>query len=653
MQICIGEETCRTLAQAARLEWLETNGMGGFAASTVTGMNTRRYHGLLTAALSPPAGRVVMLSRLEETVHVDGEAFELGSNRYSGAIHPQGYRWLEAFRLDPIPTFCFRVAGVEIEKQVCMVHGENTTVISYGPVLRPVRLEVRPLVSFRDYHVLGHHNNMLNPRVEETEGCVKVQPYSGLPPMFMGHNAERFEAEDLWYYNFEYEREQDRGLDAYEDLHCPGKLVFELEAGQCAYLVAGLEPRAAESAGVLREAEVARRQQVAGNGSDVFEKRLRVAGDAFIVKRKDGLSTLIAGYPWFTDWGRDTMIALPGLALVTGRFEEARSILEAFASACDQGMIPNRFPDHGETPDYNTVDATLWFFHAVDRYLKYTGDRAFVEQKLWPVLKDAIDWHVRGTRYGIRVDEDGLLEAGEPGVQLTWMDAKVGDWVVTPRQGKAVEINALWYNALCVMGDLAEFFEDGGYAVEYRGMARKAKRHFRDVFWNEAEGCLYDYVNGDRRDPAIRPNQVLVLSLPNRMLDRARELRVLEVVERELLTPLGLRSLAPGDPAYAGTYGGDQWARDGAYHQGTVWGWLIGPFVQAWVRLHGNGTAAREEGMRFLEPFKKHFYEAGLGQISEIFEGDEPHEARGCFAQAWSVSEVLRVYVEVILGRRP
>lgn len=347
------------------------------------------------------------------------------------------------------------------------------------------------------------------------------------------------------------------------------------------------------------------------------------------------------------------MIALPGLTLVTGRFEEARSILAAFARHCDRGMIPNLFPDRGETPHYNTVDATLWMFHAVDRYLAYTDDEAFVRETLWPTLREVVDWHVRGTRYGIGVAEDGLLRAGEPGVQLTWMDAKVGDWVITPRHGKAVEVNALWYNALQVMEGLARRFGDGGQERVYGNRAARAQSSFEAAFWNEAAGCLYDVVDGDRRDGAIRPNQILAVSLPHAALSGERARRVVGVVQRDLLTPVGLRSLSPGDAHYCGRYTGDVWARDGVYHQGTVWGWLIGPFITAYVKVRGRSREGREEARGFLLGLQAHLMDAGLGSLSEIFDGDPPHLPKGCIAQAWSVAEALRAYVEDVLDQRP
>jgi len=419
-------------------------------------------------------------------------------------------------------------------------------------------------------------------------------------------------------------------------------------------IIASTERRDPDRAAEYREAEISRRQAaVAALPSDnELVRSLAAAADQFIVARGDE-KTVIAGYHWFSDWGRDTMIALPGLTLVTGRAEAAKSILLAFARHVDRGMLPNRFPDAGEEPEYNTVDATLWYFEAVRALLYYTDDYQFIQTHLYPALAEIIDWHVRGTRYGIKVDEDGLLASGEPGVQLTWMDARVGEWVVTPRQGKAVEIQALWYHALRVMERLAHEFNDAAGEERYGRMAERAEQSFNRLFWNEAAGCLFDVVDGDMRDGSIRPNQIFAVSLPHSMLARERAQGVVEVVGRELLTPYGLRSLAPNDPRYRGRYEGDPSSRDGVYHQGTVWGWLMGPFITAYLKVNENSQEARDQAARWLEAFSGHLREAGLGQVSEIFDGDAPHHPRGCIAQAWSVAELLRAAAEDVYDLKP
>lgn len=646
------ETICGNLNEALRREWLETNGLGGFASSTITGLNTRRYHGLLTAATRPPVGRMALLEKLEETLVVNGERFDLSANQYSGAVHPQGYRYLKAFRLAPFPIFVYEVAGVEIEKSVFMVHGENTTVVQYKLIQKPeeadCRLEIHPLVAFRDYHGTAHENDALSNHVETLDGVATIQPYADLPELHFAHNAAELAVTGYWYRNFEYAVERERGLDFTEDLFNHFALKFDLSANEQPTVIASTEIRAAGDADALRQAEIERRENLlSGVGQDELIRTLTLAADQFIVGRGEQ-KTVIAGYHWFCDWGRDTMIALPGLTLTTGRHDIARSILLEFVRHVDHGMLPNRFPDAGEEPEYNTVDATLWYFEAVRALIQHTEDYEFVRRHLYDTLVDILHWHEKGTRYRIHVDSDGLLFAGEPGVQLTWMDAKIGDWVVTPRIGKPVEIQALWFNALSVMEILAGKFNDSANAERFAAMAEKAKESFNQQFWNEAAGCLYDVVDGEMRDGSIRPNQILAVSLHHSMLDQERARQIVAVVERELLTPAGLRSLSPNDSQYIGIYQGDMRSRDGAYHQGTVWGWLIGPFITAYLKANGKTDAAREQARRWVNGFLPHLREAGLGQVSEIFDGNAPHAPRGCAAQAWSVSELLRVAVEEI-----
>ena len=644
--IKLHQKSFRDLDGAMSREWLETNGIGGFASSTVTGVNTRRYHGLLTAATKPPVGRMVLLSKLEEILVVDDRRYELSANQYPGVIHPRGFDYQTGFRLDPFPIFTYEVGGIRLEKSVFMVKGENTTVVQYvllGPGLRSnVRLEIRPLIAFRDYHSTTHENSALNQRVETGDGLLTVRPYSDLPALYLAHNARDIDTNGFWYRNFQYAVERERGLDSVEDLFSPCALMFELSSTGKATVIASTQPHDVGHVEEFRDSKIHRRQLATASTTEMTAA-LTTAAEQFLVARARG-ETVIAGYHWFADWGRDTMIALPGLTLVTGRWDVAKNILAEFATHVDKGMLPNRFPDAGETPEYNTVDATLWFFEAVRSFLQYTEDDEFVRTNLYPVLKNIIDWHVKGTRYQIRVDDDGLLLSGEPGVQLTWMDAKVGDWVVTPRHGNPVEIQALWYNALRVMQDLGKRFNEPDAEQQYGAMADKACASFNQIFWNQETGCLYDVVNGEHRDASIRPNQVIAISLANTMLSKDRAASVLGVVERELLTPRGLRTLAPSDPNYIGRYEGGPATRDGAYHQGIVWPWLMGPYITACVKTFG------EAGQRFaaawIENFEEHLNEACLGQVSEIFDGDAPHKPRGCVAQAWSVAELLRALVE-------
>jgi predicted glycogen debranching enzyme len=649
--ISYGAETCANLETASRHEWLETNGIGGFASSTLTGLNTRRYHGLLVAATQPPVGRHVLLSKLEETLTIGGQRFELSANAYPGVVHPQGFRYLTQFRLDPFPIFTYSIGDVRLEKSLFLVQGENTVVVRYSvsgvSKGADVKLELRPLIAFRDYHSLTHENGAINGDIRMTPESAAVTPYLGLPTLYIAHDAASVEKTGSWYRNFQYAAEQERGLDFAEDLFNPMVLRFDLDSGQHANVIASTEKQTVGQAADYRAAEIARRSAVRATApsSDIFVETLTAAADQFIVARGPEES-VIAGYHWFADWGRDTMISLPGLTLQTGRPEIARAILRTFARTVDKGMLPNRFPDAGETPEYNTVDATLWFFEAIRAYLAATSDLEFVRTKLYGVLVDIVAWHVRGTRYNIKVDASGLLNAGEPGVQLTWMDAKVGDWVVTPRIGKPVEIQALWYNALCIMEDLAERVGDETGRRRYSTMATLTKWSFNRRFWNEDAGCLYDVVNGGPPDPSIRPNQIFAVSLPHPLVGEDRAAKIVEVVEKHLLTPYGLRTLSPSDPNYRGRYTGNQTSRDGAYHQGTVWPWLIGPFITAYLRVYGRSEASMRQVRQWLEPLREHLFGPGVGQINEIFEGDATHRPVGCIAQAWSIAEILRVAVQ-------
>jgi glycogen debranching enzyme len=494
-------------------------------------------------------------------------------------------------------------------------------------------LELRPLIAFRDYHATTHENAALRADVDVVPGGLKIAPYEGCPPMYLWHPGGRFERTGSWYRNFEYDRERERGLDFREDLFQPFVLTIDLRGGQAISVIASLSPRA--RTGFSEQRESPRPSQLAQ------------AADRFLVKRGAG-KTVIAGYHWFTDWGRDTMIALPGLTLATGKPEVAREILLAFAAAVDRGMLPNRFPDVGEQPEYNTVDATLWFFEAVRAYAESTKDFDLIRQRFYGVLADIVAWHERGTRYGIRVRHDGLIAAGEPGVQLTWMDAKVGDWVVTPRMGKPVEIQALWYNALRIMEQFAARLGDPARGAHYRDLAVRVKTAFSALFWNHDQACLYDVVDGDSKDASIRPNQIFAVSLPHKLLEGERARMVVETVRRHLLTPFGLRTLAPSDPAYRGRYEGDVRNRDGAYHQGTVWPWLIGPFLQAYIEVNGRSREACQQAADWLAPLIAFLHEEGCGQLPEVFDGDPPHRPGGAIAQAWSVAEVLRIRAQLV-----
>ncbi len=652
MKITIDQTITQDVQSAIQREWLETNGIGGWASSSILGMNTRRYHGLLVAALHPPVGRMVLLSKLDETVKLDGRRFELATNQYPGAVNPQGFNYLHRFEKEFFPVFEYHVDKAVIRKTIVAVNGENTTLILYEVIKAPggCSLELQPFVAFRDYHSLMHINDAIRREGSFENGIFRVRPYDDVPELFISLPGTRYSPKPDWYRSFEYPVEQYRGLDFQEDLFTYGVFELNLVAGSKFGVIVSTEDPIGRDAFQLAREEKNRREWLLESlpVKDGISKRLALAAEQFIVRRGDDFRTIIAGYHWFNDWGRDTMIALPGITLVTGWSEDARKILQAFAAHVNQGMLPNRFPDADDDPEYNTVDATLWFFISIYKYLQYSKDENFVRVELMPVLRDIIDWHDRGTHYNIHVDTDGLLYAGEPGVQLTWMDAKIGDWVVTPRQGKAVEINALWYNVLKIYAYFSKRFGQNEESEHFENRADKVRKRFNELFWYKDKGYLYDFIDNDLPNNDIRPNQIFSLSLPYRILPKTRESSVLKIVEEKLLTPMGLRSLEQDHPAYRAVYGGDQYSRDSAYHQGTVWGWLMGPFITALVRV--RGAAGISQARKLIENMLKQISEAGIGTISEIFDGDEPHTPRGAIAQAWSVSELLRAYLEDING---
>ncbi|MDQ3321820.1 MAG: amylo-alpha-1,6-glucosidase [Acidobacteriota bacterium] len=643
---------CTNFQTASSREWLETNGIGGYASGTISGANTRRYHGLLTAAARPPLGRVTMLSKFEETLFIDGKSYALSANQYPNAVYPKGFQYIKSFRLDPFPVWIFEIEGIEIEKSIFMVDGQNTVSCQWSVVSRrlaedkqkpKIVIELRPLLSFSDYHHLRRENSDFDSHYEIEKNLIIVKPDARMPTLYFAHNAANLENTGVWYRNFEYAIEKERGFDFREDLFQPFALRFDLS--EAAIVIASTEKQNFSDSSKFRQSEIDRRGKLVkqADAKDDFTKQLVLAADRFIVSRGAG-KTIIAGYPWFSDWGRDTMIALNGLTLATNRPEIAKSILLEFSLHISEGMLPNRFPDAGETPEYNTVDATLWYFEAVRAYAEKTGDYHFVEKNLYEKLVNIVLWHVSGTRFQIKVDSaDGLLYAGESGTQLTWMDAKIGEFVVTPRAGKAVEIQALWFNTLKIMADFAGRFGDAADREKYLEMAAKAKQNFTEIFWNDVEECLFDVINGAEKDASVRPNQIFAVSLPHSIVEGEKGRKIVEKVEAELLTSYGLRSLSPKDENYCPVYTGTPFERDSAYHQGTIWAWLIGGFVDAYRKVHTNENETENRVAEILSGFKNHLTEAGIGQISEIFDADAPHNPRGCVAQAWSVAEVLRV----------
>ncbi len=634
-----------TLEMGLDCEWMVTYGIGGYGMGSMLGARTRHYHGLLVAALEPPTGRQVLVAQMIECVTLsNGKTEHLHVQEWGGgATDPRGDLLLESFALEgAIPTWRYKIGNAKLEKRLWMKHGENTTFISYTLTAgNAVMLELKPLCTHRDHHAGTKAGEA--PRVDALHDGLELRFLNNEPYFIRANTGEHFAGGDWWFNEF-LRVEAERGFDASEDLYRAGGFVATLEPGQT--LALALSTEASTHATTWQDelkAECARTntllERAKATREPAWVRQLVIAADQFVVARNDQQSadghTVIAGYPWFGDWGRDTMIALPGLALATGRPELASSLLRTFGRFVDRGMIPNRFPDAGETPEYNTVDATLWYIHALREYVQTTGDETLVDE-LWGTLEAMVRWHINGTRYGIQMDpNDGLLRAGEPGVQLTWMDAKIGDWVVTPRTGKPVEINALWYSALRT---LEGWVGPRKATHNYRALADRVMDSF-SRYWNKSTNYLYDVLDGpDGDDPSIRPNAVIAASLEPSPLENRWRKAIVDTASEKLLTPYGLRSLAPDDTRYAPRYLGSPLERDAVYHQGTVWPWLIGPFVEAHLRAYGNPLAARG----FLEPIAEHLTRGGLGSVSEILDGDAPHAPRGCPWQAWSVAEILR-----------
>lgn len=656
-------------------EWLVTNGIGGYASGTIAGVLTRRYHGLLVAAIEPPAKRNLLVAKFDDTAQYDGKNYTLFANSWSpNTVFNNGFIYLDSFRLEgTTPVWSYALGDALVEKRVWMVQGENTTYVRYDLVRgrTSLTLNVKGMVNYRSYHSTTRGGFQMD--VTEVENGVKVVANEQAVPFYIFSDRATAKAQHNWYRNYYHAVEVYRGYLEREDNLFAAEFSVTLQPQQSVCIVCtteetiDMDSTAAYAAQKAHEDSLLKavgskwsfqpavpqfpedEKYIVNFGmTDTLPEMLNrirhlvLSADQFIVARTtdenpDG-RTVIAGYPWFGDWGRDTMIALPGLTLTTNRPKIARNILKTFAQFVDRGMLPNRFPDENGETEYNTVDATLWYFEAIRAYHAATGDDSLIIE-LFPILAEIIEHHQTGTHYNIQQSQDdGLLRAGVDGVQLTWMDAKVDEWVVTPRIGKPVEINALWYNALCSMADFAELI--GESPDDYATQAKRVKAGFAN-FWNEKGGYLYDVIGGMAgKDDKIRPNQLFAVSLHHSPLSAEQQRAVLEICAKHLYTPHGLRSLSPVDPDYVGQYGGDRRKRDGAYHQGTVWGWLMGPFVAAHLRVHNDPVAART----FLLPLLRHLKDACVGQISECFDGDAPFLPRACFAQAWSVAEVLRIW---------
>lgn len=648
----------RSFQALSSKEWLVTNGIGGYAASSIIGANTRRYHGLLVAALDPPTRRTVLVSRVEECIYFNRDcAFGLSSNQYPGAVFPKGFQYFKFFERKPLPRMKFEAAGNHLLKTVFMVPGSNTTVVEYentGNVLFKLRLT--PLFAHRDYHSLGHESPDSDFYLTYQNGAYCLYAHYGATPLYFNFSSGEFIENRNWYKNSQYVREQERGLDFQEDCYAVANIDVVLKPGAKVHLLFSTdETMVRKDPDVLKSRALQHLETLSPkHQDDPFLRDLHLAADQFVVRRTstDGY-TLLAGYHWFTDWGRDTMIAMRGLTIATGRQDVSRSILETFLKYVDGGMLPNRFPDQGESPEYNTIDATLWLFIALYEYYQKFRDIDLIK-KHFDTLTDILEKHIAGTRYNIHVTPEGFLYGGKGLAQLTWMDARVGDYVVTPRHGCPVEIQALWFNALRIYqyfaGTLEKPFES------YKALADRLEGNFKKYFLRP-NGSLNDVVNpaaaGTVADSSMRPNQIYAVSLPFTLLDRDAEKQVVENVRKQLLTGYGLRTLAPEHPEFKPVYAGTPWERDTAYHQGTVWPFLLGEYITAFLKVEDWSEQAQQEARTLLEPLKQHFYQDDcIFGISEIFDGATPGAGKGTVQQAWSVGALLKSLLELEATRK-
>ncbi len=642
-------------------EWLETDGGGGYASSTLENRHTRRYHGLFVANLKQPEGRHVLLSKLEDSLVAEGEEFFLSSHLYPGVLFPTGPPRLDHFSLDLYPRFVYRAAGMTVKKSILMPRGKGVLLIRYDLERFPKDsiLRLKPFLAFRGYHDLAHENPFLRDRVEGIENGFRIEPYEGMPPLFIqASRSARFIPSPVWYGRFQYTQEQKRGFPWEEDLFLPGVLEVPLER-KCTIIFSVCCEGDAIRRHVLKNPAATWKTEVVRRGRDQAADKRRTGGftgedqehflallsaaRSFLISTPTGRPAIIAGYPWFGIWGRDTLISLPGLCFCTGRIAEGIEILTEIGRHERDGLLPNTFSADGAPEAYNTVDSSLWYFWTVQELLRSTGDKSLIHERFWPIMQRIIRAFMKGTKFGIGMDVRGLLHAGNGQTALTWMDARVADVPVTPRNGSPVEINALWYNALCFARDRsAEFGEPSFFEGD---LLFRLRHSFREAFWNPRKSCLGDLFQDGLLDTAVRPNQIFAVSLPFSPLDAAEQAAVVQTVRKKLLTPFGLRTLSPNDPAYRGRYRGNPAERDGAYHQGTVWPWLLGAFGEAALRVADDREREKENLRQYLRNFlRPHLAEAGIGNVSEVFDGDAPHRPGGCYAQAWSVAELIRLY---------
>ncbi len=656
-RFAIDEHSCSDIEKALTLEWLDTNGLGGYASSTILSCNTRKYHGLLVANLKAPKGRHVLLSWIEDAVLAEGEKIFLSCCQYPGYFFPQQKHFLKEFHLDYAPRFIFEADGIRIHKRIMMIYEKDCVLMRYevNDCQSPCLLRLRPFIAFRGYHELTKENPFLRTEAYKKEDGFELHPYDGMPSMVFQTNGEwKFIPSPVWHNNFEYKEERDRGFDWHEDLFCPGIFEIPIEKGSAIILSASTDA-CGENLEEIWTAETERRAKEAAKDEKTAEKfeneedrfnvrNLITSGQQFLINSPSGRPAIVAGYHWFGDWGRDTLISLPGLTFLSGRSEMGMTLLDSMSQYEKNGILPNYFSDDETGNAYNTVDTSLWHFWAIQQMLKYTGQIMFIKERLWPVMKRILKGYMEGTIFNIYMHDNGLLHAGDKGTHITWMDATVAGEPVTARWGYPVEINALWYNAVCFADELGKLFDD--HEVSLGDLTSKIRKSFVDTFWIEREAYLGDVYRDGFLDRAVRPNQVLAVSLPYSPLDATKWKGVVEKVKRHLLTPVGLRTLSPEDEGYKGRYEGDGAARDAAYHQGTVWPWLIAHFGEAYMKAAEDKAEAKAFLLNFIRAFlRNHMAEAGIGCISEIFDGDSPHRANGCISQAWSAAGLIRLYM--------
>ena len=658
----LNKDALTPMSAGVQKEWVLTNGIGGYAGSSVTGAHARKHHGYLIASLHPPVERFVILSKINECLIRSSEKIDFTVEQYladdGSTAYRKGIKYLNSFTYDGLVHFTTKAPEFTMTKTLAFEHGKNTIAVSYdiqndGDA---ATLVLTPLFNYRVHHDASTVDTLkFDTTYEQPEIRLVPQQNKDVTIRLFTDDGTVVPCEEKYTTGMQLQKELDVESDALDDNYTPYQIEFPLDAGcrKKISIVCTIEDVYEKDAFATAAAEMARfdaLEKKAGYHDELAET-LTIAADHFLAYRQStGLMTVLAGLPWFTDWGRDTMIALTGLTLSTGRYQDARDILTTFARYVHHGMVPNMFPDEGTAPLYNTADASMWYFYAVGKYLDYTGtpeDYAFVQETIYPKLKEIIAAYEHGTDFSIYMEEDGLIHAGSGLDQVTWMDVRVGDWVATPRHGKPVEINALWYHALCLMEEWAtRFGEDGSH---YAALAAHAKESFTKEFWNEKDGCLYDVVDGLEGDATLRPNQIYAVSLPHRMLDADKEKKIVDKVYEKLYAKTGLRSLSPDDKEYHPTYEGCLDKRDHAYHQGTSWGFLLGGFLTAYVHVYGTSKEVIKQADAMLDATREQFYHGCIGSIAEIFDGDEPHTSRGCYAQAWSVGEILRAYTEDIL----